>query len=71
MGEWHCPSDYKRCGTCEFWAGQRKLDMPFCHYSIVEPGSHGQCVNSKSGWFRQNMQECHNCSQYQKWGTLK
>lgn len=68
---WQCPGSWKRCGTCEYWAGVRQISMPFCHYVLVENGCHGQCTNTTSGWFRQQMQESHVCSKYQKWGVIK
>lgn len=70
------PSDWKRCCTCEYWAGRRDIYDNSCSKVLVNTGSgdageKGKCMKRGSGWTHQMVQHCHNCASYEKWRMLR
>lgn len=68
MYKWSHNSSLKSCGTCEYWAGQRR---PMSLNTRVEgddiqqyPCMHLKCRGSKRSYNSQ-------CVDYKKWAVLK
>ncbi len=59
--------NWKRCGTCEFWTGQREPrrgDVTFLSGSAL-----GACIGR---WKGSKYDESHSgCSGWKKWGVLE
>ncbi len=70
MYQYTCDSKY--CATCSCWTGERKLcDQWGSRLAVNSPMDTGNCVNQKSGSWKQIKQANGSCSAFQKWGALR
>ena len=66
-----CTSSMKKCGTCNYWSGNRKI-INFGNQCEFDNNERGACNESDSG-SRQfdNKTAQMSCSKWEKWNALK
>ena len=64
---------FKNCATCEFWAGSRTIQAPYCQRLYVASSAEkGQCLNRESGYMNSGARQAQmSCPKYKKWSVLK
>ena len=64
-------TDTVKCGTCDYWTGERKpcFDQKSTPKVDILSGT-GECENSYSRFFEQDRKQGAKCKDYSKWTEL-
>jgi len=70
MSQSYC-SNWKLCGTCNSWSGNREASSSGKYSFVDGPMALGTCESTDSDYRNQKMQPHWSCQKYKRWTALK
>ena len=65
------PPDFKCCAMCDFWGGERKLNVLKDQITIDSLSVKGKCLLQGGPWKGWDMGAVFNCGQWVRWIALR